>query len=111
MNKQLLTTAKYYISVHDIESLNTFYYDIKNISNNSEYDINYQYIFLQLLNYACLKKNKEIIIFLTRIYYEIFDEVAQIALRQSFIYPKYLIKDRLLTEWYTNTILPLIKCR
>ena len=111
MNKQLLTTAKYYISVYDLESLNDFYYDIKDISNKSDYDINYQYIFLQLLNHACLKKNKEIIIFLTRIYYEIFDEVAQIALRQSFIYPKYLIKDRLLTEWYNNTILTLIKSR
>ena len=53
------------------------------------------------------KKNKEIIIFLTRIYYEIFDEVAQIALRQSFIYPAS--EDRLLTEWYNNTILTLIK--
>ena len=44
-----------------------------------------------------------------RIYYEIFDDVSQIALRQSFVYPKYIIKDKNLTNWYSKNILPLVK--
>ncbi len=108
MNKQLLTTGKHLINNYDTEGFENLYYDIKE-STNSDYEINYQYIFIQLLNHACLKKNKEIIIYLIKLYYEIFDEVAQIALRQSFIYPKYLIKDRLLTEWYNNNIIVLMK--
>ena len=109
MNKNLVSEGKYLIGTHDIEGIQDFYHDIKQLSNESEYDINYQYLFVQLLNHACLKKDKEIIIFLMRIYYEIFDDVSQIALRQSFVYPKYIIKDKNLTNWYSKNILPLVK--
>lgn len=109
MNKNLVIEGKYLIGAHDIDGLTDFYHDLKSHSLNSEYDINSQYIFNQLFNHACLKKNKEIIIYLMMLFYEIFDDVSQIALRQSFVYPKYLIKDKLLTKWYSENILPLVK--
>ena len=109
MNKNLVLEGKYLIGIHDIEGIIDFHTDLKQMSNESDYDINYQYIFTQLLNHACLKRSKEIIIFLTRVYYEIFDEVAQIGLRQSFTYPKYLIKDKTLTKWYNDNILTLVR--
>lgn len=109
MNKNLVSEGKHLIGIHDIEGIQDFYHDIKQLSNESEYDINYEYLFVQLLNHACLKRDKQIIIFLMRIYYEIFDDVSQIALRQSFVYPKYIIKDKTLTNWYSKNILPLVK--
>lgn len=109
MNKNLVNEGKYLIGVHDVNGVEELCQDIK--GHNSEYDINFQYIFTQLFNHACLKKNKEIIIFLMRIYYEVFDEVSQIALRQSFVYPKYIIKDKTLTNWYSKNILPLVRIK
>tara|TARA_B100000886_G_C20021284_1_gene325975 strand:+ start:177 stop:509 length:333 start_codon:yes stop_codon:yes gene_type:complete len=109
MNKNLVSEGKYLIGLHDIDSFKDLYYETKKLSNRPEYKINYEYLFVQLLNHACLKRDKQIIIFLMRIYYEIFDDVSQIALRQSFVYPKYIIKDKTLTKWYSKNILPLVK--
>lgn len=109
MNKKLIAEGKYIISCHDIIELKEYYHDIKQLSN-TDYQINYQYIFQQLFTHACLKKNKAIIIYLTRLYFEAFDDIAQIALRQSFFYAKYTIKNNKdLTKWYSNNIIPLIK--
>ena len=62
MNKQLLTTGKHLINNYDIEGFENLYYDIKE-STNSDYEINYQYIFIQLLNHACLKKIRQLLYF------------------------------------------------
>ena len=42
-------------------------------------------------------------------YFEIFSETQQIALRQSFYYGKFKIKNKELINWYSNTIIPIIR--
>jgi len=109
MNKLLISNGKNIINNYDIVGIKDFCHEIKNLSCD-DYEINYQYIYQQLFTHTCLKKRKEIIIYLIRLYFEVFDDVAKIALRQSFFYAKYIIKkDNNLVNWYNNNIIPIIK--
>jgi len=55
------------------------------------------------------QKQKGTIVFLFRSYFDLFTETERIALRQSFFYGKYKIKDKRLAQWYSHTILPIIR--
>tara|TARA_B100001093_G_C26489442_1_gene868404 strand:+ start:8 stop:343 length:336 start_codon:yes stop_codon:yes gene_type:complete len=110
MNKNIISDGKFYIENHDLIGIKEHCSNIKNSSQHLGYLINYQYIFIQYFNHACLKKSKEIIVFLIMLYYEIFDEISKIALRQCFFYGKYIIKnDRSFTKWYNEYIIKLFK--
>lgn len=108
MNKIVLADGKYLINHHDLVGLDHLYQDIK--TPDAEYRLNYSYIFQKLFIHACATESKEIIIYLIQMYFEIFNSVTQIALRQSFFYGKYMIKrDDDLVDWYSDHIIPLIK--
>ena len=110
MNKNLVSEGKTFINNHNIDGLSSHYGYMKELNQTNEYNCNDQYIFQQLFTHACLKKKKNIIIFLIRLYFEIFDEFTQIALKHSFVYAKYTIKnDKSLFNWYDKHIIPLIK--
>jgi len=108
MDKSLIKEGKEIIGSNDIEGLQNFYKELKEL--NCDYKPNYQHIFHQLFLHACLKENKEIIIYLMGLYFEIFDEVSQIGLKHLFVHGKYLIKKNYqLNQWYDKNIIPLVK--
>lgn len=111
MDKVFLTEGKKHINLHYVNGLKELCQNIENNINTSEYQINFQNIFQKLLLHACTKNSKECIIFLINLYFEKFDVVTKIALRQSFFYGKYLIKDKPTKAWYNDNIIPLIRAK
>jgi hypothetical protein len=93
------------IYVEDHIALKTLYKETREL----EYDINISDLFLKLFFSACIQNRKNTIIFLFQCYFDLFTQVEQIALRQSFFYGKYRIKNKQLTQWYSDTILPIIR--
>lgn len=102
MNKQLLDIAKDFVVNNDIKSLDNMLNYINN-NTDKEYNINYQHMFIQLLNLSALKNRKNIIEYLLE-WYDILTISDKIALRQGLIYPKYIIKDKNTLNWYSNRI-------
>ena len=105
MNKNVLIFAKECIKNDDREQLEHM---IENV-NTQDYQINYSYIFNQLLYYSCINNKKWCIEFLLNIYNKKFDEVEKIALRQSFVYGKYLCRNKEYKCWYQNLIKHLVE--
>jgi len=94
------------IYVEDHIALKALYKETQEL----EYDINILDLFLKLFFSACIKNRKNTIICLFQCYFDLFTEAERIALRQSFFYGKYQIKNKQLTKWYSETILPIVKC-
>ena len=88
MNKQIISKGKSAVYVQDHIGLKTLYNDI----NRNDYQINISDLFLKLFYHACQHERKSTIIFLLRIYFELFSQCEQIALRQCFFYGKYKLK-------------------
>jgi len=76
-----------------------------------DYQLNLSDIFLKLFFHACQHNRKSTIIFLFKMYFEIFSESERIALRQSFYYGKFKIKEKRITRWYDQCILPVIRMK
>lgn len=90
------------------------HYTLKTIySNNQQSDLSEKRdlsdLFIKSLYYACQYDRKTTIIFLLQAYFDIFSEIEKIALRQSFTYGKYKIKDNELRKWYMLCIMPLVQ--
>jgi len=100
MYKQL-NDIKDAICVQDHVRLKTIY------GNNLQRDMSD--LFIKSLYYACQYNLKSTIIFLSQAYFDIFSEIEKIALRQSFAYGKYKIKDNELKKWYSANIMPLVQ--
>jgi len=66
-------------------------------------------LYIRLLYHACTKRRRSTIIFLVRQYYEIFNDIEQIAIRQSFFYGKYKMSDKGDRKWYDECVLPLVR--
>tara|TARA_B100000686_G_scaffold353097_1_gene457321 strand:+ start:858 stop:1190 length:333 start_codon:yes stop_codon:yes gene_type:complete len=109
MNKVFIDQGKEAISLNNVPILQRLYDSIKNKQKEVEYQINFQYIYQKLLYYACIKEAKDCIIFLLNLYLHKFDDVSKIALRQSFFYGKYLLKDEKMIEWYDQNIISKIR--
>jgi hypothetical protein len=78
------------------------------LNSDLEYRLNFEHIYNQVLLTACINVRKEILEWLLELYQN-FDEVTKIALRPSFIYGKYLIKNSKSTlEWYKSDFLPTV---
>ena len=105
MNKQLVSKGKRAVYIQDHACLKSLYADI----NTNDYEINITDLFLKLFYHACQHERKSTIIFLLRIYYDIFSQCEQIALRQSFFYGKYKLKKKSMISWYSQYVIPLIK--
>ena len=109
MDKIFISRGKEAISLDNALILQDLYNTIRNKQRNVEYQINFQYIYQKLLLHACIKEAKECIIFLFNLYRNKFDDISKIALRQSFFYGKYLLKDEKLIDWYDQNIIFKIK--
>ena len=103
--EEIIKTCKIYIKNNDLEMLKGYYIDLY------ELDINegaYQYIYQKIFLYACIIGVDKILEWLSEIYFQ-FDDISQIALRQSFFYGKYLLKTyKHEIKWY-DTFLNKIK--
>ena len=66
-------------------------------------------LYIRVLYHACAKSRRSTVIFLVRQYYEIFDEIQQIAMRQCFFYGKYKMRDKGDRKWYDECVLPLVR--
>jgi len=105
MERQLIQKGKKAVYIQDHMGLKNLYQEI----NTQDYTLNVADIFLKLFYNACQLERKSTIIFLFRIYFEIFSQTEQIGLRQSFFYGKYKLKKKSMVSWYNKCIIPLIK--
>jgi len=105
MERELIKRAKEAIFIQDHQQLKDIYGGICAL----DYQLNISYIFFQLFYYACQYNRKTTIMFLFRIYYEIFSDAERVALRQGFYYGKFKIKEEELATWYNHCLLPVIK--
>ena len=105
MQREIIKQGKEAVYIEDHEKLKTIYKK----TQNPDYSFNESDIFLKLFYYACQCNRKSTVIFLMRVYFDIFSFSQQIALRQSFYYGKYQIKDKNMKNWYDKSVLPIIK--
>jgi hypothetical protein len=105
MHKRLLKAGKGAVFIQDHEELKNIYARTLNL----DYQLHIGDLFLKLFYYACQYNRKTTILFLFRMYFEIFTESEKIALRQGFYYGKVIIKKKEIKEWYNDCILTVIK--
>ena len=111
MDKQFMRVGKDCIDHNDIDGLNNLTIDIQKHIKSAEYIINFQNIYQKLFLYACIKGYQECITYLFKLYFELFDDITKIALRQMFFYGKVLLKDKNTIKWYNNNIIPPIRAK
>ena len=113
MQNNIISSGKEYIDINNIALLKELHNKIYNFNTNkdSDYKLNFQYIYKTLLLYACTKKKKKSIKFLADLYFT-FDDISRIALRQTFFYGKYLLKKpKDLIKWYDKYVLEKIRIK
>ena len=84
----ILSDAKQIINRGDLAALQEYY---NNLFDSHVESIDIPYLFRHIYVHACLKKKKEIAVWLTELY-EAMDPIIKIALRQIFAYGNYLLK-------------------
>lgn len=110
LQKELIKNCKNLINKDDLYQLKQYYNYILELK--IEYNINVEYLFKEVFYCACYNENKEIILWLISIY-NTFDDITKIALRQIFIYAKYIFINKSknnnikmnLVEWYQNNVI------
>ena len=90
MDQQIMETCKYYIEEELLDELKT-YVDYVLHLNIQDYRLPIEYMYQQIYLHSCLKKKPQIAEWIQSLFSQIFNEVQQIALRQMFIYGKYLL--------------------
>ena len=107
MHKRLLKEGKKAVFIQDHKELKEIYAQ----TLNRDYQLHIGDIFLKLFYYACQHNRKSTILFLFRMYFEIFTESEKMALRQGFYYGKVKIQQKEMKQWYSDCILPVIKIK
>jgi len=107
MHRRLLKEGKKAVFIQDHQELKDIYAQ----TLNRDYQLHTGDLFLKLFYYACQYNRKSTILFLFRIYFEIFTESEKIALRQGFYYGKVIIKKKEIKQWYNDCILSVIKIK
>ena len=107
--KNIIDYYKKRIEYKDTYSIKELYKNMKTYSEK-EYQLNYAHIYKNLFLHSCLKNNTDIIIFLTKVYFDL-SICDQIALRQIVFYGKYLIPktNQETIDWYSNYVIPIFK--
>jgi len=105
MHKALLRAGKEAVFIQDHQQLKYIYSQ----TLNRDYQLHIGDLFLKLFYHACQHNRKTTILFLFRMYFEIFTESEKMALRQGFYYGKIKIKEKEIKKWYNDYILPVIK--
>jgi len=96
MDRDLLHLGKLYIKNDDSAQLNEAINNLK----TTDYQVNYEYIFTQLLYYSCINRKRWAITYFVGVYNEQMDPTARVGLRHAFIYAKYLCKDKDDKRWF-----------
>ena len=96
MDKQILRQANDNVKANDLDGLK------KLVEYLPEY-ISREYMFKQVFLTSCIHSQSEIIEWMVGIYHTM-DPVAQIGLRHTLTYGKYLIKNPGVREWYTKLL-------
>jgi hypothetical protein len=107
IHKRLLKDGKDAIFIQDHQGLKNIYAQ----TLNRDYQLHIGDLFLKLFYYACKHNRKSTILFLFRMYFEIFTDGEKLALRQAFYYGKVKIKEKETKKWYNDNILPVIKIK
>lgn len=107
MQQEIIKKCKDYINNDDLKNLDMYYESI--LSLNSDYKLNFEYIYKNIFLYSCNKENKNILNWLFNIYNK-FNDLSKIGLKHTHIYGKFLInkKNIELYEWYENKIIDII---
>ena len=105
MQNNLIRRGQEAVYRQDHQTLKGLYMEV----HKDDYQLNLSNIFLKLFFHACHHNRKSTIVFLFQMYFEIFSEAERIALRQSFYYGKFKIKEERLIRWYDQCILPIIR--
>ena len=106
--KDIIDYGKKRIENQDIYGIEELYTNMKSKKVN-DYQLNYAHIYKQLFLHACIKNNCNVIIFLTKAFFDL-SLCDQLALRQTVFYGKYLIsKNKEMVTWYNNYIIPLFR--
>ena len=102
----ILENYKKHIKNDNIKALNSYSEYLVNTEN-----MNFGYIYQKMFNYACQFGSMNIIVWFIQVYYEFFTNMEQIALRQSFVYGKYIMnKNNMIDKkWYIENVLELFK--
>ncbi len=85
----IIREAKEIINRGDLAALQEYY---NNLFDSHVESIDIPYLFRHIYVHACLKKKKEIAVWLKELYEETMDPIMKIALRQIFAYGNYLLK-------------------
>ena len=109
MQKDIINEGKLYITSEDLTAVKSYY--SKLINTSFDIDLNYQFIYKELFLHSCYVGNKDIIKWLTNLYFT-FDDVTKIALRQLFPYAKYILinkQHKHVIDWYDKEFLPTVR--
>ena len=107
----ILRTGKDYIKYNDTSGLQTY---LKTAERRTvDYQLNFQYVFRDLYYYACKNGTQEMISWFICVYFDYFDVVSRIAMRQTFSYGKYLLagkkNPRISDDWYEEFVMDAVR--
>lgn len=107
--KDIIKYGKKRIENKDVYGIEELYANMKTDSIK-EYQLNYAHIYKHLFLHACLKNNSNVIIFLTKAYFNL-SLCDKLALRQTVFYGKYLIpkKNKETIAWYNDCVIPIFR--
>ena len=101
MDKQILRDALDHVKANDLNNL-------KILSENLPEYVPREYLFKQVYLSACTHNKSEIIEWLLGVYRRM-DPVAQIGLKHTLTYGKYIIKNPPTKEWYEKYLKNFLK--
>ena len=93
----LLSTIKRAIERNDLSTIREEWESFQVAQQDTDQDtpyVDHPTLFQAVYVHACLKKKRDIAIWLETIVYPTMDPIQQIALRQVFSYGKYLLKRK-----------------
>ena len=97
MDWRILSESTDCVRANDLDGLKGIYADLPDY-------INREHLFNQVFLSACTHQKTEIIYWLYMIFLSM-DPVSQVALRHTFTYGKYIIKDKTIRKWYEEKII------
>ena len=99
--EEIIKNCKQYIKDNNLEDLKLYYNNLQELNINAG---TYQYIYQKIFLYTCIVGAEDILMWLVKLYKE-FDQISKIALRQLFIYGKYLLKkNKYSFSWFDEFI-------
>ena len=67
------------------------------------------HIFKMLFMYACKHSDQHIVSLFIQIFFDYFNELEQILLRQTFFYSKFHLHKSINKQWYQENVIDMMK--